>query len=163
MFGRHKNGFSPSRGEQSITVAYIGVAFFGAVVAFSVVNRLGGSTEVIRPLTAYDFWVIFSGAVGASGGLYVGRRWLGFSGFAGWVKALIAIPVISFIGALICGTLALPGHGTMFGPLALLTTMIANPLLAVFWSMMILAAHYRFSVWRNERDTIFGESTTDPF
>ncbi|SEW20784.1 hypothetical protein SAMN04488515_1599 [Cognatiyoonia koreensis] len=148
-------GFGPTPGERSLAIAYLGVAIFGAVISFSVVNRLGGSNAVIRPLGGYDFWVIISGALGAYGGLYLGRVWLGHPGMAGWLKALVAIPVISFIAALIGGTFALPGHGTMFGPLALLTTLIGNPLLALFWSCTILSAHYRFAIWREERETIF--------
>lgn len=161
MLRRQKFGFNPSPGERSLAIAYFGIAFFGAVVAFNVVNRLGGSNEIIRPLGGYDLWIIFAGAVGAYGGLYLGRVWLGHAGLKGWGRAIVAIPVISFIAALICGTLALPGHGTMFGPLALLTTMIANPMLAFLWSSMILAAHYRFAEWRIERDTIFADTAEE--
>jgi hypothetical protein len=43
----------------------------------------------------------------------------------------------------------------MFGPLGLLTTFVANPLLAFFWSATIIVAHFRFLLWRKERDSIF--------
>lgn len=155
MFWRRKNEFDPTPGERGLAVAYAVIAMFGTVLAFVVVNSLGGGTDIIRPMGLYDFWIIFSGAVGAFGGLYFGCVWLGHPGFAGWWKALVAIPVISLVAALIAGTLALPGHGTMFGPLGLLTTLIANPLLALLWSTTIIAAHFRFILWRKERDSIF--------
>lgn len=155
MFWRQKYQFDPTPGERGLAIAYATIAFFGAVVAFTVVNRLGGTGQIIRPMTIYDIWVIFGGAVGAFGGLYIGCVWLGHPGWSGCWKAIVAIPVISFVAALIAGTLALPGHGTMFGPLGLLTTFIANPMLALLWSAAILTAHFRFLLWRKERDSIF--------
>lgn len=155
MLLRYLTDLRPSPGERNLTVAYLGVAIFGAILSFTVVNQLGGGDQLIRPLTVFDWWFIFCGAVGAYFGLYIGRMWLGFPGLVGWCKAVIAIPVISFVAALVGGTLALPGHGTMFGPLGLFTTLINNPYLALFWSMMILTAHLRFARWRKERDTIF--------
>lgn len=157
MFWREKYEYNPTPGERGLAVAYVVIAMFGTVLAFLVVNRLGGESDIIRPMGLYDFWIIFSGAVGAFGGLYIGCVWLGHPGLTGWWKAFVAIPVISFVAALIAGTLALPGHGTMFGPLGLLTTFIANPLLAIFWSTTIIAAHFRFILWRKERDSIFGK------
>jgi len=155
MHWLQKYKFSPTPGERGLAFAYVAIALFGTVLSFTVVNRLGGGNDIIRPMGLYDIWVIFSGAIGAFGGLYIGCVWLGHPGLRGWWNALVAIPVISFLAAMIAGTLALPGHGTMFGPLGLFTTMIANPLLAIFWSATIIAAHFRFMSWRKERDSIF--------
>lgn len=163
MLLQDRNGFAPTRGERSLVVAYAGIAFFGAIVAFSVVNQLENRGSFIRALSPYDWWIIFAGASGAYGGLYLGRVWLGHPGLHGWWRAIVAIPVISFMASLIGGTLALPGHGTMFGPLAMLTTLIANPLLACFWTSMIFAAHYGFVIWRAERETIFQGDDSDDF
>jgi len=155
MFRRLKSAFTLSSGEANLAVAYIGVAIFGAIMSFSVVNRLGGGNEIIRPMTSYDCWIILAGGIGAYSALFLGRTWLGHAGIGGYVRVLIAIPVISFIASIITGTLAFPGHGTMFAPLALVTTVIANPMLGILWGGMIVAAHFRFARWRTERDTIF--------
>ena len=160
MFWRQKYEFSPTPGERGLAVAYLMIALFGTVLAFTVVNRLEGGSAIIRPMGLYDYWIILSGAVGAFGGLYIGCVWLGHPGLSGWWKAVVSVPVISLVAALIAGTLALPGHGTMFGPLGLLTTFIAHPLLALFWAATIFAAHFRFILWRKERDSIFAVAAT---
>ena len=155
MLRRFKRDFDLTPGERGIALAYLGIGVFGAILAFTVVNQLGGGADVIRPMTAYDLWSICAGVIGALAGLYLGTRWLGQPGWQGWLRALIAVPVVSLFAALIAGTLALPGHGTMFGPLGLVTTLIAYPTLALLWLAMITAAHVSFVQWRKERDTIF--------
>jgi hypothetical protein len=142
-------------GEQSILFALFVVAVFGAGVAFVVVNQLGGSEHIIRPLTAYDIWSICSGAFGAAIGFYLGRDWFGFPGLRGVGQACLGIVVVSFIGSIVGGTIALPFYGTMFGPFSVAITMVGAPLLAVFWSCSLMSAHLLVAVWRRERDTIF--------
>lgn len=153
---RHQPQFEKSSyGERGVFFAYGIISLFGAGLSFLVVNQLGGSADILRPLGIYDVWTIISGAVGAAMGLYVGRRWLGSAGLSGWVKAMIAIPVISFIASLAGGTLALPIYGTMFGPMALAVTFYENVIVLVFWVWTVLIAHVLFTTHRKERDSLF--------
>jgi len=153
---RHRPSLNKySDGERGVYLAYAIVSLFGALLSFLVINQLGGSSEILRPLGLYDLWSIASGAVGASIGLYVGRRWLGGTGLSGWLKALVAIPVISFIAALAGGTLALPIYGTMFGPMALAVTFYENVIVFVFWTWTVLIAHILFISYRKERASVF--------
>ena len=144
-----------SGGERGIYLAYVFVGIFGAISSFVVVNDLGGEHGILRALGLYDIWAIISGAIGAPSGLYVGRKWLGKKGLKGFFSACCAIPVVSFIGSLIGGTIALPIYGTMFGPLALAGTFYENPIMLIMWSWTIFFAHLLFAEYRKERDTIF--------
>ncbi len=144
-----------STGERGIYLAYCVVGVFGAVLAFLVVNQLAGNEQILSKVGAYDLWAIVSGAVGATSGLYLGRRWLGGPGLAGWLNALVAIPVVSFMGSLVAGTIALPIYGTMFGPLALAVTLYENVIVLFLWIWTVLVTHSLFCEYRKERLTIF--------
>ena len=61
---------------------------------------------------------------------------------------------ISFVGALIGGTLALPFYGTMFGPFTLVVTLLNAPFLAVLWIWTLFSAHLMIKERRIERDSI---------
>jgi len=125
-------------------IAYLIIALFGAGLAFLVVNRLGGSDVIIRPLGAYDFWVIFSGALGAILGVISSRKWFGKKGMSGVMNVAVGVPLISFLAAIYAGTLALPVYGTMFGPLALAVTFYESPLLMIMWGWTLLCVHLIF-------------------
>jgi len=113
--------------------AYLVVMLFGAALSVNVVLTLGGIAAWMTPFSSYDYWVIFCGAVGAGVGLYLGRERFGHTGTRGAVQAAVGIVWISFVGALIGGTLALPFYGTMFGPFTLVVTLLNAPFLAVLW------------------------------
>ncbi len=142
-------------GEQSVILALSGIAFFGAIVAFIVVNQLGGGNEIIRSLSYYDYWIICCGAIGAPAGALLARDWFGHPGLRGLARAATGALIVSFLASIIAGTLALPFYGTMFGPFSLVVTMLGAPLLAVIWISMLLGAHFLVAAWRRERETIF--------
>ena len=134
-FRRLISRLSLTQGEQSLFMAFFGVAFFGGAMAMNVVLTLGGVAAMLTPFSTYDYWVILSGAMGACGGLYVGRDWLGHGGLRGAAFAMIGIVWVSFLGGLIGGSLALPLYGTMFGPFTLFVSLFSAPMLALFWGM----------------------------
>tara|TARA_R110002096_G_scaffold229389_1_gene418977 strand:- start:88 stop:609 length:522 start_codon:yes stop_codon:yes gene_type:complete len=144
-----------TRGEQSLVLAYFGVGFFGAAMAMNVVMTLGGVAALMTPFSGYDYWVIFSGAVGAGCGLYLGRNWMGHTGFRGVAFAMIGMLWVSFLGGLVGGSLALPVYGTMFGPFTLFVSLFSAPFLAVVWGCVLFASHLLLKIWRQERDSIF--------
>ncbi len=148
-------------GEQSILLAFFGVGLFGAVMAVNVMMTLGGVAASMTPFSAYDYWIILSGAVGACIGLFGGRDWLGHSGARGAMKAAIGMLWISFMGGLVGGSLALPLYGTMFGPFTLFVSLFSAPFLALFWGCILIAAHLLLKIWRNERDSIFNAAPTE--
>jgi hypothetical protein len=144
-----------TEGEQSILLAFCGVAFFGAALALNIVMTLGGQEIMQRSFSAYDYWIVLSGALGGCIGLYMGRNWMGHPGLRGAAFALVGTIWISFLGGLVGGSLALPFYGTMFGPFSLFVSLFSAPLLAIFWACILFAAHYLLMFWRTERNSIF--------
>jgi hypothetical protein len=144
--------FTPA--ERKMAYAYFIVMLFGAALSVNVVLTLGGVAAWMTPFTTYDYWVFFCGAIGTGAGLYLGRDWFGHAGKRGAMQAAIGIVWISFVGALIGGTLALPFYGTMFGPFTLVVTLINTPFLAVLWICTLFSTHLMIKQRRIERDSI---------
>ena len=154
-FQRLSRRLNLTQGEQSIVLAFFGFGFFGAAMAMNVVLTLGGVSALMTPFSGYDYWVIFSGVVGACCGLYMGRNWMGHPGLRGAAFAMIGMLWVSFLGGLVGGSLALPLYGTMFGPFTLFVSLFSAPFLALFWGCVLFAAHLLLKIWRQERDSIF--------
>ncbi len=141
----------PTRGEAHLATAICAIGLCGGLIAFMSVTRMGETKDILRQLTGADLWFIASGIYGALAGLYMGRRWLGQRGRLGYLRAVAGALVISFAGALIGGTLALPVFGTMFGPLMFALTLWGQPPLALIWGLVLIAAHGLIMTWRSER------------
>ena len=144
-----------SEGERSIFISYVSVAVIGSWMAYVVEHRLAGGQSLMDLPTLYDVWSIVSGAVGAVFAVYLGRKWLGHNGVEGVRGLAMAIPVTTFVAALVGGTLVLPFYGTMFGPLALVGTFIDKPLLLLLWIATLFGANLAHGIHRRERETIF--------
>lgn len=136
-------------------VAFFGVGLAGAVLAFTIVTRLGGDAALFRAVTAYDLWVIASGVLGAGSALYLGRKWLGNAGPLGHGMAVVGILIVTLISGVCAGTLVLPLYGTMFGPFLIVVTLWAHPGLAVIWLLVLTSSHLLFAIYRRERASIF--------
>lgn len=130
-------------------------AFFGAALAIVVVNKFSNQAPRFEHVYFYDVWALLSGAVGASLGLFLGRRWMGRPGVKGACCAMVGALAITFTAALIGGSLALPIYGTMFGPLAVVSTFYEVPIAALLWLSMIYLCHRAFSHYRQERLTLY--------
>ena len=72
-----------TEGEQSILLAFFGVAFFGAALALNIVMTLGGQEIMQRSFSAYDYWIVLSGALGGCLGLLWGVTGWGIQDCAG--------------------------------------------------------------------------------
>ena len=141
----------PTTGEKRLLAAATGVGTCGGIAAFVIVTQMGQNKAMLRSLTDADLWFVTAGVLGAMAGLYIGRRWFGHEGVRGLLRTLAGLIVVSFVGALVGGTLALPLYGTMFGPMMFTLTLAANPVLAVLWINTLIGAHLLIRVWRRER------------
>lgn len=141
-----------SRGERHLMIGYVTTGLFGAALAMIVLMRLDGTMIVDRAMTVYECWVAASGLIGAMVGLHLLR---GRLGRAGILSPVLGIAGASFVGALIAGTLALPGYGTMFGPFTMGIIFVASPLTAVVWIVNLSAVHVALRRWHAERDSVF--------
>lgn len=144
-----------TEGERSFLLAHLATAMFGACLAFSAVMRMGQGAFFTEPMSAYEVWIVLSGAIGGALGLYLNRHRMGQGGSTGAVQALGAIVLSNVTGAVICGTLALPLYGTMFGPFTLIMILVSSPLLCLIWLANQLAAHLLLARYHTERDSIF--------
>ena len=150
--------FFPSltTGERRFVWALGGTCILGAILACVAVLRLHQAYPSSEHQLVYTSWTAVAGFVGAAGGFYsCYARWLGHPGPRGWISAVIGAVLVSGIGSVVAGSLILPIYGTMFGPLQLMTTMIAYPLLGVVWFGMLICAHGLLVPWRSERESIF--------
>ncbi len=155
MRDRFIHPLRPSYGETRLLAAAIGVGVFGGLLSFFVVTQMGKSKILLRTLSHADLWFVVAGILGALGGLYMARGWFGYCGLRGHIHAVCGVLVISFVGPLIGGTLALPFYGTMFGPMMFGLTLISNPILGLLWLGTLFAAHALIKSWRRERETLF--------
>ncbi|MFZ3581090.1 hypothetical protein ACOI1H_02815 [Loktanella sp. DJP18] len=155
MRDRFVHPLRPTPGERRLLAAGLGVAVCGGLMSFVIVTQMGQNKTMLRSMTDADLWFVTAGMLGGIGGLYMGRNWLGHGGPAGAVKAVAGMLVVSFAGALIAGSLALPLYGTMFGPLMLGLTLAGNPALALLWLTVMTGSHLLFRTWRREKKSLF--------
>jgi hypothetical protein len=146
---------SLTEGERSFVLAHVATALIGAILAFSAVMRMGQGEFFAQPMSAYDIWIVLSGALGGALGLYLNRHRMGQVGTFGAVQALSAVVLSNVTGAVICGTLALPLYGTMFGPFTLIMILVSSPLVCAVWLINQIAAHLLLARFHAERDSIF--------
>ena len=144
-----------TEGERSFVMAHVATAVLGAMLAFSAVLRMRQDAFFAQPVTPYDIWIVLSGALGGALGLYLNRHRMGQVGPAGMLKALGAIVMSNVTGAVICGTLALPLYGTMFGPFTLFVILVSSPVLCLVWLANQAGAHMLLARYHTERDSIF--------
>lgn len=148
-----------SLGERRMFLGCLITAVFGALMALIVVLRLDPQAMFQRPLGYYEWWIVFSGAIGGAVGVLLARDRLGRDGVA---DPLVGIAILTFSSAIIGGTLALPLYGTMFGPFTLAVIFAASPLVAGLWLANAVAVHFMVRSWHAERDSIFGASPPKP-
>lgn len=152
---RTKFRHSLSVGERKRLVAYGFMALFGAAISYVTMLSLGGGSRPLQFPPTYEVWMVICGAVGAMAALRLGQHRFGRAGKAGAAHALRGVVWVTFIAAIIAGTLALPFYGTMFGPFTLGLTFAYSPLLGLSWVINLVAAHLLLSAWQAERDSIF--------
>jgi hypothetical protein len=152
-------GQGPSLGERRMVLGCLITATLGAFMALIVILRLDPEAVFQRPLGAYERWILLSGALGGASGVLLARHRLGRPGLA---DPLIGVALMTFSGAIIGGTLALPLYGTMFGPFTVAVIFAASPMIAALWLANGLAVHLMARSWHAERDSIFGATPPQP-
>lgn len=153
-------GFLPqgrlTGGERNFVCAVVAIGLFAGVLAIDVVTGLAADHAQIREMNFFTFWTIFVGIVGGvSGFLSSYRRYFGFDGVGGWLRAFFGGLIVSGIAAVVGGTLILPYYGTMFAPMKLIIVMFEVPAFAILWVAMVICINKLMQQWRQERDSIF--------
>ncbi|SMY07741.1 hypothetical protein [Flavimaricola marinus] len=148
-----------SLGERRLVLGCLITAILGAFLALIVVLRLDPDAVFQRPLSLYEQWILVAGAFGGGAGVILARDRLGRAGI---IKPLAGLVIMTFVAAIIGGTLALPLYGTMFGPFTLAVIFTASPMIAALWFANGFAVHLMVRSWHSERDSIFGAAPPKP-
>ncbi|WP_049834055.1 hypothetical protein [Octadecabacter temperatus] len=143
-----------SEGERARALAFLLVGVCSAGVGFIAVHHLD-NTALLDGLSWYQTWIIVASGLGGMIALFLSGDRMGQSGSTGALRALAGAIWVTFIGALIGGTLGLPFYGTMFGPFIVVVTLMGAPILAMLWAFNLLGVHFLMATYQRERDTIF--------
>ncbi|MBL4812139.1 MAG: hypothetical protein JKX69_07250 [Rhodobacteraceae bacterium] len=135
------------------------VALIGGLIAFRASVHLGGGAYF--PISSYDAWVMCSGVIGAPSGMLLARRHFGHRGRHGALRAVFGATLATLFAAIICGSLALPLYGTMFGPFTMIIVLAGAPLLGLVWLFGLVYIHFAATHLRTERDSIFSPQPSD--
>ena len=143
----------PTKGERRLFLAYANNAFFGFCFGLFVIMHLDSDAVFSRGLTLWEGWVVFSGVIGAVLALRLSRDRFGRAGQAFPVAGSL---LVTAIGPIIAGSLALPGYGTMFGPFSVGVIFFAAPITLALWIGNLYSTHMLLRAWHAERESIFG-------
>ncbi len=144
----------PTRGERLRILALVLAALVGAVLCLASVGALDpGRAGPAGPGPA--LWRLMAGALGTFVALRFNLGRFGWPRLRGWARMAGGVLLVTLFAPVVAGTLVLPLYGTMFGPLALVLTLIRRPALALLWFGVLVAAHLLLQDYRRERDTIF--------
>lgn len=151
----------PSEGERARALAYFLVGICSAFLGFLAVLHLNNASLFDR-FSLYEWWIVVASGLGGMVALFLSGDRLGQAGLKGFSRAVAGGIWVTFVGALVGGTLSLPLYGTMFGPFIVTVTLIGAPVLATIWVFNLLGAHVLLGIYRRERESIFLAEPVQP-
>ncbi|SLN19650.1 hypothetical protein [Pseudooctadecabacter jejudonensis] len=143
-----------TEGARARVLAYLLVIVSSGALGFLAVLHLD-QAALFDQLTPYQWWIVASSAIGGGAALFLSGDKLGQPGWIGAARAAAGGIWITFVGALIGGTLGLPLYGTMFGPFIVSVTLAGTPVLLMLWMFNIAGIHMLMGTYQRERDSIF--------
>lgn len=152
-----RNKRSLSEGERARALAFLLVAVFSSALGYLAVLHIN-KHAFFEELTWYETWIVAAAGLGGAIGLFLSGDRMGQSGGLGVLRGLAGGVWVTFYGALIGGTLALPFYGTMFGPFVVSITLLGAPLLSILWIVHLMGIHILLGIYQRERDSIFKPS-----
>ncbi|MDO6733592.1 hypothetical protein Q4555_02860 [Octadecabacter sp. 1_MG-2023] len=144
----------PTEGERARLLAFFLCGFCSAGLGYLAVLHLDRAA-MFNGLSLYQTWIVVASGIGGLAALFFSGDRLGQSGAVGARRGVAGAIWVTFIGALIGGTLSLPFYGTMFGPLIVCVTLMGAPILAMLWVVNLLGIHMLLGIHQRERDSIF--------
>ncbi|MCF2870237.1 hypothetical protein L0664_04085 [Octadecabacter sp. G9-8] len=146
-----------TEGERARALAFILVGICSAGLGYLAVLHLDRGA-LFAGLSWYQTWIVVASGLGGLVSLFLAGDRMGQSGAVGALRGAAGAIWVTFIGALIGGTLALPFYGTMFGPFIVTVTLFGAPLLAMLWAFNLFGVHMLLGIYQRERDSIFTPS-----
>lgn len=144
----------PTYGERARGLAFVLSGACSAGLGYLAVLHLDHSALFTR-MSWYQMWVVVASSCGGMMALFLSGDRLGQAGRTGAMRGAAGAIWVTFIGALIGGTLSLPFYGTMFGPFIVVVTFMGAPMLAMLWAVNLFGIHVLLGLYQRERDTIF--------
>lgn len=141
-------------GDRARALAFMLVALCSAGLGYLAVLHLDRSA-LFAPLSWYQTWIVMACSMGGVIALFLSGDRIGQSGIPGALRAATGTIWVTFIGALLGGSLALPIYGTMFGPFIITVTFLGAPILAMLWVFSFASVHMLLGIYQRERDSIF--------
>ena len=161
MLHFHRKRDKQSDGDRARALAYFLVGVCSAFLGFLSVLQLNRAS-LFDGFSLYEWWIVVASGLGGMVALFLSGDRLGQPGFQGLGRAVAGGIWVTFIGALIGGTLSLPLYGTMFGPFIVTVTLIGAPVLCGIWVFNLFSAHVLLGIYQRERDTIFAPEIFAP-
>jgi len=146
-----------SDGERARALAFLLVGVCSAGLGYLAVLHLD-HMALFDELSWYQLWIVVASGLGGMIALFLSGDRMGQAGSAGAMHAVAGSIWVTFIGALIGGTMGLPLYGTMFGPFIVCVTLMGAPVLAMLWAFNLMGVHLLMRIYQRERDTIFTPS-----
>lgn len=146
-----------TEGELARALAFFLVGACSAGLGYLAVLHLDREA-LFTGLSWYQTWIVVASGLGGVIALFLAGDRLGQSGTTGAMRGAAGAIWVTFIGALIGGTLSLPFYGTMFGPFIVTVTLLGAPLLAMLWAFNLFGVHMLLGIYQRERDSIFTPS-----
>jgi hypothetical protein len=139
---------------------YAAIIVMSVIITIFVMAGVEGQAAIPAEPSLYAIWTVAAGAIGGASALYAARGWLGLSGAIGYARALVGSLAAALIGAVIAGVLIMPVYGGIYGPVLLITAVVANPAIAVVWIAVYFCAHYVLLQRSNALDMEYKASET---
>ncbi len=149
--------FILTEGERARMLAFVLVGACSAGLGYLAVLHLDRAV-FFDGFGLYQTWIVVASGIGGMIELFLSGDRMGQPGPAGSARAVAGAIWVTFIGALIGGTLGLPFYGTMFGPFIVVVTLMGAPMLAMLWAFNLFGIHVLMGIYQSERDTIFTPS-----
>ena len=144
----------PTEGERARALAFLLVGICSAALGFLAVLHLDRDV-FFNGMSWYQTWIVVASGIGGIVALFLSGDRMGQTGLIGAVRGVAGAIWVTFIGALIGGTLGLPLYGTMFGPFIVCVTLLGAPLLSILWAFNLFGIHMLMGIYQRERDSIF--------
>lgn len=150
-----------TEGERARASAYMLVCISSGTLGYLAVLHLDRAA-LFDQLSWYESWIVAASALGGMIALFLSGDRMGQPGVRGVLRAIAGGIWLTFIGALVGGTLGLPLYGTMFGPFIVTVTLIGAPILGLLWVFNLMGVHLLMRIYQRERDSIFRHVNTTP-
>lgn len=154
MHQRLRRSRKMTEGERARALAFFLVGLCSTALGFLAVLHLDRGV-LSHGMSWYQTWVVVASGGGGVIALFLSKDRIGQSEQAGAMRSIAGGIWVTFIGAVIGGTLSLPFYGTMFGPFVVLVTLLGAPMLSLLWLFNLCGIHILLGIYQRERDSIF--------